>query len=223
MKSIFLWIRDYIYYFPLAIASWIYSILICLLIVLVFPLLIVISPRDYLRILFKIYGAIESIEIKFNPIKAKVKSDLTGMDDEQLRDYKTPWPKSIEELNETINAVVNRGHDYSTAVYAMSIAAEAAFNYVAGRLGVSGFQASCADLDFLNRTRRLKAFQIIDYSEVLYPQYHDKINSISVDSIIAENKDFFREECKKMLAEHESASPAVIKNWKEILEKCEEK
>lgn len=89
-----------------------------------------------------------------------------------MRDAKVPWPLTKEQLVEYIQSLVDRQHDYGTCVYAMSMAAEAAFNYVSHCLGVTGFQASCADLDFVRRTRSLKGpFILLKGEDMLYPQY----------------------------------------------------
>src|SRR5690606_28183360 len=93
----------------------------------------------------------------------------------ELRDAEVPWLKDPDDLAAYIASLVERPHDYGTCVYAMSMAATAAFNYVAGRLGASGFQASCADMDILRRTRSLKnGFCLVDYDGILYPQYWDE-------------------------------------------------
>lgn len=76
---------------------------------------------------------------------------------EELRDAKEPWPYTEKQLAEYVASLVDRQHDYNTAVYAMSLAAVAAFNYVAHKVGSSGFQASCADFDFIRRTRSITA------------------------------------------------------------------
>jgi hypothetical protein len=90
----------------------------------------------------------------------------------QLRESKVPSPKAPEDLSAYIGALVDRPHDYGTAVYAMSMAAVAAFNYAASKLGVSGFQASCADMDIIRRTRSMRGpFILIDGANALYPQY----------------------------------------------------
>lgn len=73
----------------------------------------------------------------------------------EMRAEKVPWPETLEELTEYIASLTDREHDYGTCVYAMSLAATAAFQYVSKRLGVTGFQAGCADLDILRRTRSL--------------------------------------------------------------------
>jgi hypothetical protein len=93
--------------------------------------------------------------------------------EEQMRDAKVPWPKSEEELIDYVRALVDRPHDYGTCVYAMSMAATAAFYYVSHKLGVTGFQASCAEMDILRRTRGWEWGRLLDYSNLVYPQYCD--------------------------------------------------
>jgi len=62
-----------------------------------------------------------------------------------------PWPATAKELEETIAGYVNGKHTYDTAALAMSLAATAAFNYVAKVLGTTGFQAGYAAADFKRR------------------------------------------------------------------------
>lgn len=66
---------------------------------------------------------------------------------------KNPWPKTAKELEETIAGYVNGKHTYDTAAIAMSLAATAAFNYVATVLGTTGFQAGWAIGDFERRNK----------------------------------------------------------------------
>lgn len=125
-------------------------------------------------------GAVKSAEAI---AKAEVPTEA------QLRDSEAPWPKTLDELSAYIKTLTDRPHDYGTCVYAMSLAATAAFNYVAHELGTTGFQASCADLDILRRTRDLKhGFKLIDYQNLLYPQYWDAERAPIWRSILAEEK-----------------------------------
>lgn len=131
-----------------------------------------------------------------------------------MRDETVPWPKSIEELNEYIASLVEREHDYGTCCYAMSMASEATFNYVSHKLGVTGFEASCADLDFLRRTRGMKGpFMIIDAEDMLYPQYdlHAKLNEA-----LTKWRDWARDEAEKKLAEAPNAHPDVVAHWRKL-------
>jgi hypothetical protein len=103
---------------------------------------------------------------------AKAIADAGVATEEEMRENKVPRLKTADDLLSYINSLVDRPHDYGTCVYAMSMAAVAALNYVAGKLGVTGFQASCADLDILRRTRALEmGFRILDYEKLLYPQH----------------------------------------------------
>lgn len=90
----------------------------------------------------------------------------------QLRETKVPWPETPKELIAYIRALVDRPHDYGTAVYAMSMASVAAFYYASKMVGASGFQAGCADMDIIRRTRSMRGpFILIDGANALYPQY----------------------------------------------------
>ena len=74
--------------------------------------------------------------------------EIKTMTESELRDVKVPFFKTIEELTEFVETLAQREHDYGTCVYAMSLSAQGAFNYIAHVLGVTGFQASCAELSF---------------------------------------------------------------------------
>jgi hypothetical protein len=131
-----------------------------------------------------------------------------------LRDLEAPRPKTTKELVDEVNKLVDMKHDYGTCVYAMSIAATAAFNYVAGKLGVTGFQASCADMDIIRRTRHLNGgFIILKAEDLLYPQYSlpDKLQEF-----IVEQRDWLRTEAKKKLIESPKANQRVVDHWKKL-------
>lgn len=145
-------------------------------------------------------------------------TNLRTATEAELRDAQAPSPKSVEELSAIIDTLVDREHDYGTCVYAMSIAATAAFNYVAHKLGVTGFQAGCADLDILKRTRRMERFRIVDMSNLLYPQYRDKFDALGYKQLIAENADWLAEEARKRLLETDNkhAHPRVLAHWQRL-------
>lgn len=136
-----------------------------------------------------------------------------------MREAEVPRINTVKELTSYIRKLTKQKHDYGTCVYAMSMSAQAAFNYVAHCLGVTGFQASCADMDFLRRTRRLKhGFRFIDYSNLLYPQYLNSEHFPSIWQLIEENKKRLSEAAKKLLKESPSAHPDVIAHWKMLSE-----
>jgi hypothetical protein len=147
---------------------------------------------------------------------AKCASHLieTAKTEAEMRETKDPWPYTMEQLVEYIKSVTERQHDYGTCVYAMSLAATAAFNFVAHQLGVTGFQASCADLNFLRRSRSIKGpFMILKGEDALYPQY-------DLQSQLAEALDawrpWMRDEAKKKLAGNPDAHPDVVAYWKRL-------
>ncbi|MBK7380837.1 MAG: hypothetical protein IPJ03_17905 [Ignavibacteriales bacterium] len=116
----------------------------------------------------------------------------------RVKRNRSSTPKTLDELNKVIEQLTERKHDYGTCVYAMSIAAVATFNYVASKLGVTGFQASCADLDILRRTRNYKnGFSIIDYNNLLYPQYWDDEHFPSKEQLLEKNKEQLAKAAKK--------------------------
>lgn len=144
-------------------------------------------------------------------------SVLRGGSEKDLRAAKVPWPRSEADLLRIIRAVNKRQHDYGTCVYAMSIAAEASYNYVAHVLGVTGFQASCADLDFLRRTRGLKyGFQILNYENLLYPQYTDRFPTRS--QILKDNIDEIGKAAEELLAQKERVHPEVKRHWEDLVD-----
>jgi len=144
------------------------------------------------------------------------KKELKDMTEFELREYDVPWPKNVKELNKIIAQIVNREHDYGTCVYAMSIAATATFYYVSHKLGVTGAQARCADLNILNRMRRFKhGFRILNFDDLLYPNSLDKFDQSSGDDII-ENAEWLKGEAIKLLKDHPDSHPNVIAHWKRL-------
>lgn len=139
------------------------------------------------------------------------------------------WPKTEEQLIEYIRsclAAVNAPADMNNedtgdacgrAVYAISLASVATFNYIAHVEGITGFQASCADLDIIRRTRRINGpFGIYSMRDMLYPQY-DLVARLT-EFINSENtQKWLKEEATKLLAEkQEHASPSVVAHWKKL-------
>ena len=139
---------------------------------------------------------------------------IIEMNEAELRDANVPWPTTQDELQAYIGALVNRPHDYGTCVYAMSMAATAAFYYASHKLGVTGFQASCADMDFIRRTRSIKGgFRLVKYENLLYPQYCDNEHFPSWQELMRNNAQWLKDEAVKLLAERKEVAPAVAEHW----------
>lgn len=138
-------------------------------------------------------------------------------DEKQLRESPDPWPCTEEELRVYIKALHLRRHDYGTCCYAMSLAAVAAFNYIAHALGTTGFQSSCADLDILRRTRGLKhGFQILDFDKLLYPQSCNEDNFPSAAFLLRKHHVDLARQAQEKLTDSEGAHPNVIAHWKRL-------
>lgn len=154
---------------------------------------------------------------------------LEAKTEKEMREANVPWPKTEEELLEyirsclaAVNAPADGDHEamgdaYGRCVYAMSMAAVAAFQYVAHVEGVTGFQASCADMDVLRRTRGLKGpFSIVDYSKMLYPQY-DVVADVTKMATSEDTKAYLKKEATKLLDEKtEFTHPEVVNHWKKL-------
>jgi hypothetical protein len=164
----------------------------------------------------------EEKEAKFKSLLEKFKTAT----EKELCDIKFDemvFPETEEQLLALIRALLDREHDYGTCVYAMSFCALSAFHYASAVLGSTGFQASCADLDFLRRSRWMEnGFRIVDYNNLLYPQYYfgnekfpDKL------TLLMENLESLQEAVRKKMREGEDrgwgASPGVLAHWNWIL------
>jgi hypothetical protein len=138
------------------------------------------------------------------------------MTEAQMRDADVPWIKTEEEFVAYVRSLADRPQDYGTCVYAMSMAAIAAKNYVAGKLGVTGFQAGAADMDFLKRARHMKhGFRVIDYGDLLYPQYWDAERTPVYQAVLRDRttRALFAQAAANLIAKSPSASRDVIAHW----------
>jgi hypothetical protein len=132
----------------------------------------------------------------------------------EMQEEKIPTFKTIEELSAYIKALVERPHSYGTCVYALSHASVAAFNFIASSLGVTGFQASIADLDILRHTRDLQKGCVVNFENLLYPQYSDKFRSF--EQLVEDNKEWLKVEAKKKLESSPNAHPEVLAHWNKL-------
>ena len=145
--------------------------------------------------------------------------NLSNLNEADLRATRVETPDSPEQLLAVIEQLVKREHDYGTAVYAMSMAAVAAYEYVARQLGVTGFQASCADMDIIRRNRRLDGpFMLVNGDHALYPQYNIREK---VESFLRDIRPWLGEQARVKLAEQETitighAHPDVVNHWKAL-------
>lgn len=140
----------------------------------------------------------------------------TAKTETEMREAKVPWPLTKKQLMDYIESLANRtDHDYGTCVYAVSMAATATFYYMAGVLGITGFQSGCADFDILRRTRHMDGpFILLKGEDALYPQY-DLPNRLA--EAMEKWKPWLKEQAEIKLREanfhtHED----VIAHWKKL-------
>lgn len=137
--------------------------------------------------------------------------------EKEMREGKPPRIDSVEELAKYIQSLIDRPHTYGTCVYAMSYAAVAAMDMVAVKLGVSGFQHSCADLDVLRMTRNLKFGCVVDYEKLLFPQYCTDEHFPSVDSLLRTHSASLAEMAKDRLSKADNhVHPNVRSHWEKL-------
>ena len=129
------------------------------------------------------------------------------------------WPKTPGALMDyIIDKCQAGGDDYGTAVYAISLSAVAAFHFASHLVGASGFQASCADLDIIRRTRHMDGpFALIKASDMLYPQY-DVVKNVK--EYLNEWESWAASEAKKLIASETMAAPSVLKHWEKLAAMC---
>jgi len=142
--------------------------------------------------------------------------------EKEMRESVVPWPRTSEQLIKYLNFLAEHNNDYGMAVYCMSMGALAAFYYMSHIVGATGFQASCADMDFLKRSRRMKdGFRILDYEKLLYPQHINSEEFPSADDLLKDQDLVNRlgKIAKQRLDElsgPDAAHPNVIAHWEKL-------
>ena len=130
--------------------------------------------------------------------------------------------QTLETLPKFVDHVMNDYvHDYGTvchAIAACAIAAGWAANESEGAQGgITGFQAGFVMWDFIRQweyTHNKAGLRIIDYDNMLYPQYEEDFQK----TISASTWEALKSEAKKELerAEH-YAHQDVVKHWHNIV------
>lgn len=142
-----------------------------------------------------------------------------GLDKEWYEEAKE---MTAEKLPEFIRHLTeDYGHDYGTIVKAMGAAAIAAVYAIdnSEQGGITGFQASCLNWEFLMNwyyTTNKCGMRLVDYDDMLYPQYGHKYEKTISSSVW--NK--LQAEAEKNLNEREGGGlvhPDVVAHWKSIV------
>lgn len=125
--------------------------------------------------------------------------------------------KTIDQLTEFINHLLgDYDHDYGTACHAIGAAAVATAWYGAYAEGITGFQAGFVMWDFImhwTKTHNKCGLKLIDYDDLLYPQYRDKFEK----TIDQDTWRHIQEQAKNNLESNEAACMEVRKHWQKIV------
>jgi len=152
-------------------------------------------------------------------------------EEKEIRERKTPWPKTIEELNDYIRSLLDEdkgapvdGNQYGVTVYKVSLATTACFNFMSNQLGITGFQSGAAGLDVLGRIRNMKRFCIQNYDNLLFPQYCNEEHFPTYVQLIEKNIEWLSEEAAKRIEkakpeEYGYVHPDVVKWWEFLARK----
>lgn len=127
--------------------------------------------------------------------------------------------RTREQLNELLDEVVNSDVlDYAEIVHAISGCMIATANYINRSEvgGITGFQASLIAWEIIAKFMHESkvAMRLIDYEDMLYPQYDYEF----AKTISKSTWDLLQDEASKRLLENPNAHPEVIKHWKSIVD-----
>ena len=128
----------------------------------------------------------------------------------------------LETLPAFMNHVLNDYcHDYGTIVHAISACALAATNAAnkSEHGGITGYQAAFVMWDFIRQwmySSNKCGLRIIDYDNMLYPQYEYKFSNKEIPQSIWESLQKQAEELLK--TEKDNAHEKVIEHWQSIID-----
>ena len=138
--------------------------------------------------------------------------------------FKEAKKQTLKTLPKFIDHIMNDyAHDYGTVCHAISacaLAAAWAANEEKGACGgITGFQAGFVMWDFIRQwqyTRNKTALKVVDYDNMLYPQYEDKFQK----TLTKRTWEGIQEEAGRLLQEAEAdpVHPDVKAHWESIVE-----
>lgn len=127
---------------------------------------------------------------------------------------------TLEELPAVISSLIDRQHDYGTICVAMGIAAATtawAMNKHQNG-GISGFQAGAVAWEMLRHWGALYPGEcggrMLDYNDLLFPQYADKFTAISASTWAEVQK----QAAKKLDEADLHAAESVVAHWRSVAE-----
>lgn len=157
-------------------------------------------------------------KIEINNKIEKANKPFISEDDKDIIDswYKRASEVTPETFGDFINELLH-GYDldYGAKIHAAAACTIAMFNACDDIFGFSGFQSSASIMQVLykmNYRCNKTGIRVIDYDEMLYPQYKDKFRSIPQNTWEA-----LRKRADELIAESEwIADPSVLHHWMSI-------
>ena len=141
-------------------------------------------------------------------------------DEFEVQDELRARRKEIKGLGDLLELIVDVKDNYNTgygvAPRAIAQAAVATASYLLSEMGCTGFQASCCMWDFVRDliyTNNKAGLKIIDYDNLLYPQYEDKLTD---KTISADQWETLQKEALEGL-KCGFGSPGVVDHWLSIV------
>ena len=126
--------------------------------------------------------------------------------------------KTIDELAELIKEVEeNFNYDYGVAPRSIGAVATVVANYLSRTMGITGYQAGFVMWDFIlsyMKTSNECGLKLIDWDEMLYPQYQYKYEKI----IDRGTWNALQKQAAKNLEEADYAAREVIEHWRSIVD-----
>lgn len=143
------------------------------------------------------------------------------MNEFEIRDELREKRKNIESF-EDLTAFLkdveeNYNTDYGGAPRAIAQASLAVAWHLAREFGITGFQAGCTMWDFIcdwSYSDNKTGMRIVDYDDMLYPQYAYKFEKIIRESTWTD----IQNEAKRRLGETPEAHPEVRAHWQSIVD-----
>lgn len=143
------------------------------------------------------------------------------MNEFEARDYilqKGKDVKKIEELADLIEEVETKfNYGYGVAPRCIGAVSAVVANYLSAKMGITGFQASCAMWDFIKSytyTSNECGMKLIDYDTMLYPQYDYRFEKIISKDVWELLKNKAKEKLEK---DGNNACERVVEHWKSII------
>lgn len=144
------------------------------------------------------------------------------MKQEQFKEHKTPTPKTIKELSKLISDLIPETKDlsYQDEIQALVISLELLFNFMRAKLATTNQSFSEAELLFLMRQRKTDAIRVLNYQDLLYPQYCNEECFPTAEYLIRINQAYLKDKAQKLMDENKDRKdkihPHVWSHWENL-------